>query len=212
VDDGANPPWLYPLLGCGCLVLAGLCLAPPALYLLDRELEDDAPPAPAAPDPPAAPSTPTPSTPTPSTPTPSTPTPSTPTPSTPTPSAPPVPPGIPRQVAATVTAVEGRSDIAAGAPCTATVTRHERPDRTFWCQATVTCAGQALYGHVADTGYFECTLYDRPQRHVVGQDASTSDVDTDAAMRIDTIGGVLEVQDRGPGGTFRVQARVTGVR
>ena len=62
-------------------------------------------------------------------------------------------------------------------------------------------------------GFFNCTLYEGAQRHVVGGDPDTSRVDRDGSFRIDTLNDVFEVSDDavGPLGAFVVRGRVLGV-
>ena len=114
---------------------------------------------------------------------------------------------------ATVTRVSGVRSVSTGTQCSFDVTREDRPDGTFWCNAQVRCGTTLLYGG-AGAGYFDCTLYEQPERHVLGEDPNTSATDRDAAMRIDTLSGELTVRDdaSGPLGQFEVVARIDSVR
>ncbi|MBX3275528.1 MAG: hypothetical protein KF729_35035 [Sandaracinaceae bacterium] len=190
---------LWTALGCGGVLLALICLVPPAAIVwawrADAEPADpvatgEPPPPPVAPPDPVH-----------------------------GPGWPDVPPPplagatSARHVSVRITEVSGVAGLGPGTTCSFPVTRHDRPDGTFWCRAEITCAGRLLYGG-GDAGYFDCTLYEQPQRHVVGQDFDTTSGDRDAAMRLDTLRGELEVRDdaRGRLGAFRVLAQVTEVR
>jgi len=127
----------------------------------------------------------------------------------------PPPPGTEpgRRIVARVQTVVGNPGrVTAGSTCDFRVTRHDRPDGTFWCNAQVSCGGTLLYGGPG-AGFFDCTLYEQPQRHVVGEDPNTSATDRDAAMRLDTLRAELEVRDDASGrlGAFTVRAQVTSV-
>lgn len=206
-DEGAGPG-LWLLLGCGGLVLVGLCLIPPGVIFfawhageeaagpvvtpVDPALEPAPDPAlDPAPRPPPGPSLGS------------------------GPSNPPPPdPGATSARSVTVNITESNvSGVAVGSTCTFPITRHDRPDGTFWCRAEVRCGGRLLYGG-GSAGYFDCTLYEQPQRHVVGQDLSTSAADMDAAFRIDTLRSELEIRDdaRGRLGAFLVRGTVASVR
>jgi len=117
-----------------------------------------------------------------------------------------------RRVRATVTESSGLADVPVGASCQADVTRHDREDGTFWCNAQITCGARLVYGG-ADAGFFQCMLYEGARRDVVGSDAATSSEDRDAAMSLNSVGGTLEVWDDGTGssGEFRLRARVDAV-
>lgn len=124
------------------------------------------------------------------------------------------PPGdrSPRLVYATVTAVSGDGvGIAVGASCDFNVERHDAANGSFTCNAQVVCGGRLLYGGPG-AGYFPCTLYAGPPRHVVGSDLDTTTADHDGAMSLDTH-GTLELWDdaTGPHGEFRVTATVVAV-
>jgi len=198
-SEGA--PWLGISLGCGCLLLLALFLVPPAIFLL----ADEVPPQPEEPEPLAT--TPTP-------------------PPQPPPTQPAAPPGVPpnapppagadansRTVNVSVTEVTGLSTVQVGTTCSFPVSRVTRPDGTFWCNAQIRCGAELLYGG-GQAGYFDCTLYEQPQRHVFGEDRNTTRSDRDAAMRLDTLREELEVRDDATGrlGAFTVRARVTSVR
>jgi len=117
-----------------------------------------------------------------------------------------------RLVHATVTAVSGDgAGIAVGASCDFNVEREDAPDGSFVCNAQVVCGGRLLYGGPG-AGYFPCTLYAGPPRHVVGADLNTTTADHDGAMSLDTH-GTLELWDdaTGPNGEFRVTATVLSV-
>lgn len=206
-DDGdPRGRWVWIAIGCGGLALSLLCVAPPVIWLLRSDPPEgaDAPRAPIAPAPPTSPSPPV------------APRPPVAPPAPPLAPLPPPPsPAItsPRRVTATVEAATGVPGLRAGSECSFDVTHGDRPDGTFWCNAQVRCAGRLLYGGPS-AGFFECTLYERPERHVVGEDPSTTSQDGDAAMRLDTLAGRLTVRDdpRGRLGAFTVRARVTGVQ
>ncbi|HJL16683.1 MAG TPA: hypothetical protein RMH99_13555 [Sandaracinaceae bacterium LLY-WYZ-13_1] len=220
-ETDERTPWLWVWVGCGGFALMALCLVPAAAYFAlaaddapEGRVAESAPPAPSAPgagSPGAGSPGPRPATPGP----PMAPIPPGAPPSGgPGPAAPPPPGGStsPRRITATVERSDLRS-VPAGASCRFDVRRAARPDGTFWCNAQVRCAGQLLYGGPR-AGYFDCTLYERPHRHVVGEDFDTSSEDTDAAMRLDTLGHELVVRDDAAGrhGAFEVHARVTEVR
>ena len=132
----------------------------------------------------------------------------------PNPGTSPGPPTSTRTVTARIDTVQGArlSGLAAGSTCSFDVTQHSRTDGTFWCNAQIRCGGHLLYGG-EDAGFFDCTLYEHPQRHVVGQDRNTTIRDSDAAMRVDTLRAELEVRDDASGrlGAFTVRGTVTGV-
>ncbi len=203
-EQGRDPrgAWVWIAVGCGGLLLSLMCLVPPLAWFT---LRSESVPAPGPP-----PSDPT-ATPTPSAPTPG---PSVPLPPPPGPVAPPITGGeAPRHIEAVVEEVSGLDDVSVGDTCSFDVTRHDRPDRTFWCNAQVRCGGQLLYGG-AGAGFFDCTLYEQPERHVVGEDPRTTSQDGDAAMRLDTLRSTLTVRDdpRGRLGAFSLRGRVTSMR
>lgn len=135
------------------------------------------------------------------------------------PTIPPAPPGAlapasdtaPRLVRATVTEASGSAGIAVGAMCEFHVERTDNSDSTFACNAQIVCGGRLLYGGPG-AGFFPCTLYEGPPRHVVGADENSTSGDNDGAMRLDTHGS-LEIWDdsTGPNGEFRVVAHVDSV-
>lgn len=191
--DDPRTKWVWIAIGCGGFALSALCVLPPVVWLALEKA-----PGPVVwvtpPDPGPLPSWP------------------------PSPSLPPSPPLLgsstrPRRVEAIVESVTGLSSVAPGSRCEFDVSRHDRPDGTFWCNAQVICAGQLVYGGPS-AGYFDCTLYEQPERHVVGEDPNTTRDDRDAAMRLDTLRRVLTVRDdsSGPHGAFHLRARVTSVR
>jgi hypothetical protein len=199
--------WLWVAVGCGAIALSALCIVPPALWLV---LSDDDEPVVADVDPvrppdpvPAPPIAPSPSLP------------PLPSPSLPSPSLPPPPAsaGPPRRVTAIVEEVTGSIATRAGATCAFDVVRHDQADGTFWCNAQIRCGAELLYGG-QNAGFFDCTLYEQPQRHVVGEDPLTTSGDRDAAMRLDTLRGTLVVRDDAAGrlGVFTLRARVTQVQ
>lgn len=118
----------------------------------------------------------------------------------------------PRVVTATVTSVEGAGPVQVGAACGFAVERFAR-EGGYWCRAQIVCGGLHLYGGPR-SGYFPCTVYEQPRRHVVGQDGDTSATDTDAAIDLDTMRGVLTIRDdaQGPHGAYVVRARVESVQ
>lgn len=181
---------MWITVGCGSLASILLCFAPPAFYLAATDDPVEPPViAPAITEPPIAP---------------------------PDPSIP-VDPNGPRHVSAVVEEVDGLDGIDRGARCELDVTREDRQDGTFWCNAQIVCGGRLVYGGGSGptrAGYFDCTLYDPPDRHVVGEDSSTSAADNDPAMRLDTLRAQLRIRDdiRGRHGEFTLRARVTGVR
>lgn len=193
--------WIGVGVGCSLLVLCGLCILGAGAVWMVRVSAPEAPPPPQTWQPPPTTGT-------------------APPPITPPTTPPIVGPAAPigpggtagsdlRRVRATVTEVSGLSDVSVGAACTADVTRHDRDDGTFWCNAQITCGARLLYGG-ADAGYFPCVLYDGVRRDVVGSDPSTTVEDRDAAMSLNTIGGSLEIRDdaSGPNGAMRVLAHV----
>jgi hypothetical protein len=181
--------WVWIAVGCGGLLLSLLCIVPPVVWVIAHDDEPEVADVPA----------PTPL----------------PTPA-PDPLLPPAPsPGVtsPRHIEAVVEESTGLSAVSVGSTCSFDVTRQDRPDGTFWCNAQVRCAGQLLYGGPS-AGFFDCTLYEQPERHVVGEDPNTTSTDRDAAMRLDTLSSVLTVRDDASGqlGAFSLRARVTSVR
>lgn len=172
--------------GCGGFLLSVLCIVPPVLWLAKPETVEPSLEVLPAPSEPSDPSL-----------------------------LPPRPPDVrrPHRVTARIEEVRGVPGLRRGATCSFDVTRHPRPDGTFWCNAQVTCGGQLVYGGTG-AGYFECTLYDQPERHVVGEDPGTTSEDGDAAMRLDTLREELTVRDdaRGRLGELTLRARVTRVR
>ncbi len=200
--EGGDGIGLWVALGCGGALLVGLCLVPPAFFLLSWEEEDE--PVAAAPDPalepapdPLAPPWPDPA------------------PPGPGPAMPPPPsPGVTSARTVTVRFTQSTLDaVRVGSTCTFPVTQHTRDDGTFWCRAEIQCGGRTLYGG-GSAGYFDCTLYEQPQRHVVGQDLNTTSGDRDPAMRLDTLRTELELRDDASGalGAFSARATVTDVR
>ncbi len=202
--DDPRGPWVWIAIGCGGLALSALCLVPPVVWLASEPAGDEpSPPVVVEPGPPRGPSPPGPP-------------PPSPPPSPSLPSLPPPPsPGFtsPRRVEAVVESSTGLASVRPGSTCAFDVTRNDRPDGTFWCNAQVICAGQLLYGG-PNAGFFSCTLYEQPERHVVGEDPSMTREDGDAAMRLDTLRRVLTVRDdsSGPRGAFNLRARVTSIR
>ncbi len=205
-------PWRWVVIGCGALFLGGLCLVPAVatwLFFERDAVDEDAPPpvVSPAPTPPIAPAPPSPTPPSPTPPTPPSPTP-------PTPNVPPPPATeAPRHVEARGTESTGLGSVPVGATCSFDVTREALADGTFWCNAQVRCAGQLLYGGPS-AGFFDCTLYEGAERHVVGEDANTTSVDRDSAMSLNTLTHTLVVRDDPTGnlGAFTVRAEVTSVR
>ncbi len=122
-------------------------------------------------------------------------------------------PDAPRRVLAVVTSVTGAAPVAVGTACEFPVERRDRGDGTFWCNAQVYCGGQLLYGGPT-AGFFDCTLYEQPQRHVVGGEHNTTSMDSDAAMYLDTLQGTLTVTDDAAGryGAYSLSARVQSVQ
>ncbi|GAB4216025.1 MAG: hypothetical protein OHK0013_42120 [Sandaracinaceae bacterium] len=199
--------WIGVGVGCSLLVLCGLCvLGAGVVYVLrtgDEIVRVPEPmlgptprPTPPPPPPPQSPSTPPPIV----------------GPATP------LVPGMPstgtdlRRVRATVTESNGLADVPVGSACTADVTRHDREDGTFWCNAQITCGTRLVYGG-PEAGFFQCMLYQGTRRDVVGTDAATTAEDRDPAMSLNTVGGTLEVWDDASGtlGGGRVRARVEAI-
>ena len=118
-----------------------------------------------------------------------------------------------RHVRATITEVTGLTDLAVGTACTADITRHDRENGTFWCNAQIRCGERLVYGGT-DAGFFECVLYSGDQLDVVGHDQATSSIDNDGAISLNTIGGSLEVWDDAQAalGEFRIRAQTNGVQ
>jgi hypothetical protein len=190
--------------GCGLVLIVGCVASWLVLSEADVGGDDASPTAPApvppppasAPPPPSAPALPPP--------------PVLPPPPT---SGSVAPPGdvAPRLVRATITVSSAPTIVPVGALCEFDVERVDSPDGSFACRAQVVCGGRLLYGG-PEAGFFPCTLYEGPPRHVVGSDANTTGSDGDAAMRLDTH-GTLEVWDDagGANGELRVTARVDAV-
>lgn len=201
----AESLWIGVGVGCALLLVCGMCIAGAgAVYVVRSgdELGLPAPPTPVILGPGA-----------------------TPPPPTPPPTSPPVVgpatpvvPGVPgaggdlRRVRATVSESSGLADVPVGSSCVADVTRHDREDGTFWCNAQITCGSRLVYGG-PDAGYFQCVLYEGARRDVVGSDAMTSSEDQDPAMSLNTVGGTLEIRDdaTGRGGEMRLLARVDAI-
>lgn len=198
--------WIGVGVGCSLLLLCGLCILGAGFVYIARTGDEVV----SVPEPLLGPGTP-----------PGVPPVTPPTPPGPPPvvgPATPLVPGTPgsgtdlRRVRATVTESTGLPDVPVGASCTADVTRHDREDGTFWCNAQIQCGARLVYGG-ADAGYFHCMLYESPRRDVVGTDGATSAEDRDAAMSLNTVGGTLEVWDdvSGGSGELRLRARVDTV-
>lgn len=120
----------------------------------------------------------------------------------------------PRMVTATITTTSGTAPVGVGTTCSFAVERHARSAPPgYWCRAQITCGGLLLYGGPA-AGFFPCELHEQPRRDVVGRDDSTTAMDTDASMELDTRQGTLTIRDdaSGPFGAYSVEARVTDVR
>lgn len=205
----AGGPWIWVAMGCGGLFLIGLCFVPPAFFFLggDRPSDPVADPGPVPPLPPGPAPAPIPfpaPVPAPA-----------PGPPGPTMPDPPDTPTSTRTVTVRLTAVEGGriSHLRVGSTCSFPVTQSSRTDGTFWCNAQIRCGGELLYGGPS-AGFFDCTLYEQPERHVVGEDRDTTTGDSDGAMRLDTLRAELEIRDDGSGrlGAFTVRATVTGVQ
>ena len=210
--DKVPSTWLITSMGCGLMLLAGICITSGVL-VVGMMQDDTETPEENVPLPPVLPSIPSPNGPGV---VPNPPSPNVPAPSVPPPNVPQVnPPGQPQpwHIQARVTEVEGLSNVRIGSTCEFNVARIDRPDRTFWCNAQITCAGQLLYGG-QNAGYFDCTLYDSPERHVVGEDPMSSRQDRDAAMRLNTLANELTIHDdqSGPLGRYRVRATITETR
>ncbi len=184
--------WLGIGLGCMVVVLATTCLTCAGCYWMSAEGGASSAPYQPSPYTPPPPYVPPPTTFAP----PPTYVPPPPTFAPPTTMAPPPVSGeeAPRVIRATVQSVEGLSTVSVGATCEFNVERRDRDDGTFWCNAQVVCGGQLLYGG-PEAGYFPCTLFESPQRGVVGSDTGTTPVDRDAAFSIDTVQSRVEVWD-----------------
>ncbi|MGF1468649.1 MAG: hypothetical protein ACFCGT_21195 [Sandaracinaceae bacterium] len=215
-EHKGTPGWIWVAVGCGGLALLAACVVPAAAFVLFVEryrVEDperpivDVDPQP-LPDPGPAP-TPGPG-------------------AQPPPSGGAVPPGggapglppppafdppEPRTIVASVTEVDGLPQVAPGARCEFPVTVTARPGGTFWCNAQIRCGGELLYGG-QNAGFFDCTLYEGDEPHVVGEDDRTTGDDGDSAMRIDSLNGVISVRDDANGrlGAFTLSARIESVR
>lgn len=195
--------WLGVGIGCALLLLCTLCIlgAGAAFLMRSQELVQGLQESPFEPTPPSTPPT---------------------QPPTQPPIVGPAQPAIPgtpsvassdvRHVRATITEVTGLSDVAVGAACTAEVSRHDRDDGTFWCNAQIQCGTRLVYGG-PDAGFFECVLYGGDQRDIVGSDQRTTSEDRDGAMSLNTVGGSFEVWDDAQGslGAFRIRARIDGI-
>jgi len=189
--------------GCGLVLIVGGIAVWLVLHSADGGSEPATPVAPA----PLPPPMPPPYVPPPSAPA------LPPPPMPPAPSGSPAPSGdvAPRLVRATITESSVPTVVPVGALCEFDVERSDSPDGSFACRAQVVCGGRLLFGG-PEAGYFPCTLYEGPPRHVVGSDPNTTGTDGDAAMRLDTH-GTLEVWDdaSGANGELRVAARVDAV-
>lgn len=207
--------WLVALIALAMVSGSCLCFVPAGVYLAG-EVADEMDrgtllPGPTDPPPTNPPPIPAPVSPT-ATPT-NPPPPTTPPPTTgPAPTNLPAPPTAsePRRITVHLDTVEGIALSAAN--CTFEVGRFNRRDGSFWCQAQVRCEQRLLYGG-NEAGFFNCTLYEEPERHVVGSDAQTTREDGDAAFSIDTLRGTFSVHDdvSGTNGEFRVEGSVLTV-
>jgi hypothetical protein len=112
-------------------------------------------------------------------------------------------------VTALVRAVTGPARVAVGAACAFRVSRRPPVRGVEQCQTEVICNGVTLYGSES-RGYFDCAFTDAPPA-VAGRDASTSAVDHDPAMAIDTRAGTMSVWDTTYRGSYRVELLVTRV-
>jgi len=202
----AESLWIGVGVGCALMIVCGMCIAGAGAVYVVRSGDEMGLPTPPAPvvQGPGSPTT----------------TPPTPPPTTPPVVGPatPIGPGAPsgggelRRVRATVTASNGLADVPVGSSCTADVTRHDREDGPFWCNAQIPCGPRLVFGG-ADAGFFQCVLYEGARRDVVGSDSMTTNEDQDAAMSLNTVGGTLEVWDdaTGRGGQMRMTARVDAI-
>jgi len=118
----------------------------------------------------------------------------------------------PREITATVIAIDGSNPVAMGSECRFAVGRRPR-GRGYWCNAQIVCGGKLLYGGPT-SGFFPCTLDSPPGRHVVGADPETTSVDTDAAMSINSQTNTLTVWDdaTGPHGAYTMTAEIRTLR
>ncbi|MEM1413258.1 MAG: hypothetical protein AAGH15_00070 [Myxococcota bacterium] len=219
-DKGENT-LVYVLAGCGVLLVVGLCvIAGVGVWVISSSEElvpyHDPPPstspapgfpAPSVPSSPGAPSAP------------ALPSPGGKPPPSAQPSLPPPPQPVPIrgvEVEWEVEVVGGAARVTPGTRCTFNVLLRPRPDRGPWCQAEVRCGGQLLYGG-GTAGFFECSFSDAGPDGpgaVVGGEDLTTEADGDAAFRIDTLGGVIDIRDdaTSANGELSVRGRVVGVR
>lgn len=192
MEEKESSPLLWGLVGCAGLCLVGLCgFFGFGVYLLSEGVENN-PIASAEWDPKPNPAGAGPIAP-------------------PTGRTPPAQSGLPLVVNATVTAVSGRRAVEVGADCGFVVERHERPEG-FWCRAQIVCGGKLLYGG-PNAGYFDCELEVHPETRVIGGEDLTTREDSDAAMRINSVDGLLTVMDDATGehGAYRLEARIVSI-
>lgn len=188
-------PYILLAAGCGVLFLLSLCCVPGAAFYAYQTAEE---PEPVLVDwePPVEPA-------------------QEPRPLGPPPApVSPTDPNVPafRTVVVQITEAQGLSSPAVGSQCSFQVERRSRRDGTFWCHTAIVCGGRALFGN-EQMGYFDCTLYEGAQRHVVGEDTETTAASRDPAFRIDTLNEQFEIRDdaTGANGAFVLRGRVLGV-
>jgi hypothetical protein len=118
-----------------------------------------------------------------------------------------------RRVTFTVTQADNVPNATSGMRCAFDVTRHNKPDGSFWCNAQIACGTTHLLYGGPTAGFFDCTLYNPPELDIVGQDGYTTSEDSDAAMRLNTRAGELEIHDdqSGASGAFTLRGHVTSV-
>lgn len=207
-QNGQSNGSVMALMGCGALLMCGLCVVTGmgAYMFLSPGGRPPAEPIVVAPATPVAPHM----------------------PNQPLPQEPPVPhpfqPPQPQQpvlpppppsarpdvrVRATVTHITAGGPVASGAQCDFQV---EMPSPSQqMCRAQVYCGGRLLYGGPT-AGYFQCTV--GPGNQVTGQDGNTTADDTDASFSISTPASIITLRDdaSGPNGAFTLTARVDSVQ
>lgn len=120
---------------------------------------------------------------------------------------------VPLAVRAEVTRVTGNPVVRAGDKCEFLVQRLVQRGGAMQCNAQVVCGDKLLYGG-PDRGFFPCRLFEGERNEILGSDASTTRVDQDGAIHLDTRTGVLRVWDDASSalGEFQVEADVLSVQ
>src|SRR5687768_14993073 len=158
-QSGGTSPWVWVGVGCGGLLLVGLCVGGGAAFWMMRAVPDHVSGPVAQQGTPSWPTATDPGVPV-----------AVPTQPPALPTAPRPSDTSPRAVTASVTNVTGNPGVAPGNECVFLVEMHDQADAPggYWCRANVMCGLTLLYGG-GTAGYFPCTVFDNP-RGVVGQD------------------------------------------